>query len=173
MDILLLDVLDNAPFCVEKTFKVCPVEMVVGAVEVTRNLDVAKLQADCAKLSRVKHLAEKRCYTNQVAPPCWQPITFVVGFTSNLSEGALEEVVKSIDPPLRPDGILLHDKAFYWLPHSGCNRQTFARDPLFHFIGILRQELDRRRSYGADLRAYLPSSTVPESQESKILGTNT
>ena len=59
MDILLLDVLHNAPFCVEKTFKVCPVEMVVGAVEVTRNLDAAKLEADCAKLGRVKQLAEK------------------------------------------------------------------------------------------------------------------
>ncbi len=169
MDILLLDVLHNAPFCAEKAFKVCPVEMVLGAIEVTRNLDADKLRADCTKLGRLKQLAEKRLYSGNRAGPVWQPITFVVGFTSNLSEDALVEVVTSIDSPFRPDGIFLHGKAFYWLAH-GSNLYKLEQDTLFHFIAILRRELDQRGGYGADLQAYLPSSKILESQQPRILG---
>src|SRR6266404_827349 len=86
MDILVLDVLHNAPFCVEKTFKVCPVEMVMGAVEVTRKLDKAKLREDCAKLSRVKELARIKKYAGNYVSHWAYPLTFAVGLASSISE---------------------------------------------------------------------------------------
>jgi hypothetical protein len=170
MDILLLDVHENAPFCVEKTFKVCPVEMVVGAVEVTRDLDASKLRADCAKLGRVKDLARNRKYARSTAPPYWRPITVAVGLTSSLSEDAIDDVVQSIEPHLRPNGILLHGKAFYWLPHSGSNRYTIDQDVLFQFIAVLRAALSDMHAHAADLQAYMPSNRIWESQEPKIIG---
>jgi|GEM_PF-4218983 len=63
-DILLLDVLYNTSFCIEKTFTVCPVEMVIATIEVTRLLTNAKLREDLEKIARVRELSKKKAFAH-------------------------------------------------------------------------------------------------------------
>lgn len=161
MDILALDVLHNAPFCVEKTFTVCPVEMVLGAVEVTRDLDAVKLRADCLKLSRVKELAGDKCYSSGRSDACrHRPVTFAVGLTSSLSLDAIREVQAGFAVPLQPDGVFLLDKAVYLFNYQGLGLIEIEDNRLYHFIAFLRQLLERMPVGSANLQAYLPSTAI-------------
>jgi hypothetical protein len=158
MDILVLDVLHNAPFCSEKTFKVCPIEMVLGAIEVTRDLDGNKLKQDCDKLCRMRGLAKDKKYSRGVCLSWVWPITFAVGLRSSLSEDNLLNIVGTYPHPMRPDGIFLLDRAFYWFHQSGREFHCIEEDRLFHFIAVLQQKLGERPGHGVDLQAYFSSS---------------
>jgi hypothetical protein len=157
IDILLLDVLHNAPFCSEKSFKVCPIEMVLGAVEVTRFLDACKLREDCNKLSKIKELARRKAYVGNHAY-LWagSAITSVVGLASNLSWETIQEVHTSFERHLRPDMIFLLDKALYYYHEPGDRLVTIVEDRLYHFIALLRHSMDRLPVDSADLLEYLP-----------------
>jgi len=116
-DILLLDVLENAPLCPELAFRVCPIEMVLGVIEVTRNLDAAKLRKDLAKLQRVRALAApgKKRYAEGSDHPgnALRPRAYVVGLKSSVSSAEIKGQVEAIDDDLRPNALLLLDRALY------------------------------------------------------------
>jgi hypothetical protein len=158
MDILVLDVLHNVPFCSEKTFKVCPIEMVLAAIEVTRDLDGNKLKEDCDKLCRMRGLAKDKKYSGGACLGWLWPITFAVGLTSSLSEDTLLRVVQSYPHAMRPDGIFLLDRAFYWFHQFGREFHRIEEDRLFHFLAVLQMTLGKMPGYGVDLEAYLPSA---------------
>jgi hypothetical protein len=168
MDILVLDVLHNVPFCSEKTFKVCPIEMVLGAIEVTRDLDGDKLKQDCEKLCRMRGFAKDKKYSGGVRQSWLWPITFAVGLTSSLSEDTLLRVVESYPHAMRPDGIFLLDRAFYWFHQFGRAFHRIEEDRLFHFIAVLQQTLGQMPGYGVDLQAYLPSSVFLDQEATRI-----
>jgi hypothetical protein len=168
MDILVLDVLHNAPFCSEKTFKVCPIEMVLGAIEVTRDLDGAKLNQDCDKLCRMRGLAKDKKYSGGVCLRWDWPITFAVGLTSSLSEDTLLHVVRNYPNAMRPDGIFLLDRAFYWFHNFGRDFHRIEEDRLFHFIAVLQQTLGKMPGYGVDLQAYLRSSVFLDEVATRV-----
>jgi hypothetical protein len=167
MDILLLDVMHNAPFCSEKTFKVCPVEMVLGAVEVTREINKSKLQADVRKLAKIKELAEKKQYMNRTFTGdqakrdlddifYQRPFTCVVGFGGNLSMQAIDEVVANCESGRKPDLIFLLNTFLCYYRADGTMISLIKKDHLYHFISILRYRLDTHLCDGVDLSAYLP-----------------
>jgi hypothetical protein len=168
MDILVLDVLHNAPFCSEKTFKVCPIEMVLGAIEVTRDLDGDKLKQDCDKLCRMRGLAKEKKYSGGVCLSWLWPITVAVGLTSSLSEDTLLDVVRSYPHEMRPDGIFLLDRTFYWFHQFGREFHRIEKDRLFHFIAVLQQTLGKMPGYGVNLEAYLPSSVFLDQEATRV-----
>jgi hypothetical protein len=167
MDTLLLDVMHNAPFCVEKTFKVCPVEMVLGAVEVTRDLDKQKLKDDVNKLAKLKELAEKKRYLNceftqdqekrEEEDIYYQrPLACVVGLGGSLSKEAVQEVADECEPGRKPDIVFLLNKALYYIRDDGQVMSEVQSDHLYQFIAIVRHRLDLHHCDSVDLSAYLP-----------------
>jgi hypothetical protein len=166
-DILLVDVMDNAPLCVEQTFRVYPVEMVLGAVEVTRFLDKTKLDEDLTKLSRVRELAQEKryAYVHHPSAPRRRPKAYVVGFRSSLSEDAIRESVSAIHDDLRPNALLLLDKCLYVRQPNTVDFWRIEEDPLFHFLAILRYQIETFPRGGTDLSAYLPPVAVLASDQ--------
>jgi hypothetical protein len=171
MDILLLDVMHNAPFCSEKTFKVCPVEMVLGAVEVTRDLNKSKLESDVKKLAKIKELAEKKQYMNRrfSGDPekrdlddiyYQRPFTGVVGLGGNLSMQAIDEVVGDCESGRKPDAIFMLNTFLCYYRADGTMISLIEKDYLYHFISILRYRLDLHLCDSADLSAYLPPAML-------------
>ncbi len=169
IDILLLDVMHNAPFCNEKTFKACPIEMVLGAVEVTRDLDKSKLEADARKLAKLKELAEKKKYSrfNFTEDPArrviediyyQRPFTCVVGLGGCISREAVEKVVADCPAGRKPDAVFLLNDSLYYIQHDGKIFSVIQADCLYHFISLLRFRLDHHHCDSADLLAYLPPS---------------
>jgi hypothetical protein len=167
MDILILDVMHNAPFCSEKTFKVCPVEMVLGAVEVTRDLDKKKLTADVEKLAKLKELAENKRYLHYQFTKdqtrrdhedifYQRPFTCVVGLGGSLSKAAVEEVAAGCASGRKPDLVFLLNSALYYIRDDGTVVSMIEKDHLYHFISILRYRLDLHHCDSADLSVYLP-----------------
>lgn len=155
-DILLLDVLHNAPFCSEKTFKVCPVEMVLSVIEVTRTLTTAKLDEDLEKVSRVRDLAKKKKYANfDHENPDGRPLFgFLVAFASDVAEETLVKKVLAIDPGNRPLAVLVMGTGLYTFTKD--KTFTITEDPLFKFLAVLRSKTEGLPLGSVDLFAYLP-----------------
>jgi len=159
-DILLLDVLHNAPLCCEQAFRVCPIEMVLGVIEVTRNLNSAKLATDLEKIRRVRELADpgKKRYRNAMltAKRPLRPRAYVVGLGGSISFEEVRDKVSAIDDPFRPNGILLLDKVLYIRKPFSLDFFEVREDVLFQFIAMLRLHVERFPIGGTDLGAYLP-----------------
>jgi hypothetical protein len=58
---------------------------------------------------------------------------------------------------MRPDGIFLLGRAFYWFHQGGREFYRIEEDRLFHSIAVLQQTLGKMPGHGVDLQAYLPS----------------
>jgi hypothetical protein len=159
-DILLLDVLNNAPFCPEKSFVVVPVEMVLGVVEVTRHLDAAKLQSDLEKLSRVRQLGKAKHYrptaSSYSSAPFRLPLAYLVGMESSLSEDEITRQVGEMDASLRPDAILMLDKHLLIRKRSTTQFIRVEKDILYHFVAVLRAQVESFPLGSTDLGEYLP-----------------
>jgi hypothetical protein len=69
---------------------------------------------------------------------------------------------------MRPNGILLLDRAFYWFHQFGREFHRIEEDRLFHFIAVLQQTLGRMPGHGVDLQAYLPSSVFLDQVATRI-----
>ncbi len=157
IDILLLDVLHNAPFCAEKTFKVCPVEMVLGAVEVTRTLDAEQVASRLRKVepgqvscrgtsiftnsSGGKMVAASYIYSRHYQQPY-------------LGRNPKNPLELSHQPSTRLRFLL--DKALYWFSQDGRQYHHVEKDRLYHFIAFVRSFVDRVPVGSVDLQAYLP-----------------
>jgi hypothetical protein len=159
-DILLLDVLENAPLCSEQAFRVCPVEMVLGVIEVTRKLDAPKLAADLAKISRVRKLAapDKKKYSvvQSGDPQSLRPRAYIVGFRSTISFDEIKSQISAIDDDLRPNGVLLLDKALYIRRPFTTDFYEIKTDILYQFIAMLRFAIETFPLGNTNLGAYLP-----------------
>jgi hypothetical protein len=155
-DILLTDVHGNAPLCPELAFRVCPVEMVLGVIEVTRLLDTAKLVADLQKIQRVRALAhhKKKRYVGPV-PMSLRPRAYLVGIDSDLELKSIVEQLKKIDDDLRPNAILLLNKALYVRRAYSLDFMKVEKDILFQFIALLRVQIGSFPVGQTDLSAYL------------------
>ena len=123
--------------------------MVLGAVEVTRDLDKEKLKHDVEKLAKIKRLAEKKCYLNhaftQERDKCdeedifyQRPLTCVVGLGGSLTQEAVQEVVDSWAIGRKPDLVFLLNKALDSFPSDGQVFSEVKNDHLYHFISIVR-----------------------------------
>lgn len=154
-DILLLDTHFNAPFCVEESFRVCPVEMVLGTIEVTRSLTTSKLEKDLKKIARVRELAKNRRFAHfdHERPDSRTLFGFLVAFESNVAEDKLHSTIEAIDPELRPHGVLVLNQGLHtWLDKS----YKLKDDSLFKFLALLRKLLEQQPLGSADLFAYIP-----------------
>lgn len=156
-DILLLDLLQNAPFCSEKTFKVCPVEMVLSVIEVTRTLTTAKLAEDLDKISRVRELAKKKQFSNfDHEDPTHRPLWgFIVAFSSNIAEQTLVKTVQGIDPKNRPLAVLIMGAALYMFIKT--DTYVIREDALFKFLATVRLKAEGLPLGSTNLFAYLPA----------------
>jgi hypothetical protein len=157
-DILITDDHYNAPFCRERSFAVCPVEMVVSAIEVTRSLNADKLTQDLSKLSRVRKLAATKSYLS--AGCNLRPGAYVVGLGGSLSLDAVVSAVKPLDDDLRPNAIMMlgkqeHERLYVRKPYT-TEFTTIDQDVLYHFIGLLRFRLETFVVGPVDMAAYLP-----------------
>ena len=159
-DILLLDVLENAPLCAEQAFRVCPIEMVLGVIEVTRKLDAAKLRTDLDRLQRVRALAgpEKKKYSAPRAGDAssLRPRAYVVGLKTSVSFAEILGQVEAIDDDLRPNAVLLLDKALYIRRPYTTEFYKVTSDILFQFLAVLRLQIESFPLGNTDLGAYLP-----------------
>lgn len=173
-DILLLDILDNAPFCVEKTFRVCPVEMVLGTIEVTRHLDASKLRSDLEKIARVRELAEDKCYSHTDSDfdetACRRPLGYIVGLSGALSLNAIINAVKPIEDNLRPNAIVILDQVLYIRKPYTTEFARIKNDVLFHFLSLLRAHVEAFPRGRTDLRSYLPAVADHCWQEEGVMG---
>ena len=158
-DILLGDYLENSPLSTEKAFKVLPIEMVLGTIEVTRYLDSTKLADDLDKLARVRRLAEvKEYYPNglETGADRLRPRAYVVGFESAISENEIIKQFMNIDDDLRPNAILLLDRALYVREPYKTRVVRVETDQLFHFISLLKLQIESFPLGRANLSKYLP-----------------
>ncbi len=159
-DILLLDLLLNAPLCSEQAFRVCPIEMVLGVIEVTRHLDSAKLATDLEKLQRVRALADpgKKSYRDPslTATRPLRPRAYIVGLSGSISFDQVYSKVSAVPDPLRPNAILLLDEVLYIRKPFTLEFYKIEEDVLFQFIAMLRYQIERFPIGSADLGAYLP-----------------
>ncbi len=159
-DILLLDVLQNAPLCSEQAFRVCPIEMVLGVIEVTRKLDSAKLANDLKKIQRVRALADpgKKRYIDLhlTSKRPLRPRASVVGLKSSISFDEIKKQISGIHDSLRPNAILLLDKALYIRKPFTMDFFEVKDDLLFQFIAVLRFHIERFPLGNTNLGDYLP-----------------
>jgi hypothetical protein len=159
-DILLLDVLLNAPLCSEQAFRVCPIEMVLGVIEVTRHLDSNKLATDLAKIQRVRALADpgKKSYRDSslTAKRPLRPRAYIVGLGGSISFEQIKSQISAIEDPLRPNAILLLDEVLYIRKPFTLGFFRIEEDVLFQFIAMLRYQIERFPIGSTDLGAYLP-----------------
>lgn len=159
-DILLLDVLENAPLCTEQAFRVCPIEMVLGVVEVTRKLDASKLAVDLRKIQRVRSLADpgKKQYVdrNLTAKRPLRPRAYIVGLKSSITFKEIRKQISEVDDSLRPNVVLPLDKALYIRKPFTTDFHEITEDVLFQFIAVLRMHIERYPIGNTNLNAYLP-----------------
>lgn len=159
-DILLLDILENAPLCSEQAFRICPIEMVLGVIEVTRMLDSTKLKKDLLKIKRVRSLADlgKKRYrdTKLTDDRPLRPRAYIVGLKSNISFDEVRNQVSEIDDSLRPNAVLLLDKALYVRKPFTTDFHEITEDVLFQFIAVLRMHVERFPIGNINLQDYLP-----------------
>jgi hypothetical protein len=157
-DILLLDVINNAPFCVEKTFRVCPVEMVLGVIEVTRSLTLAKLRDDSEKIGRVIDLARKQSFGSFVGATTAEHRGvpgFIVAFESDVAEETLVSTLEGMPAARRPIAVLVANKALYVFFKDRSFK--LAEAPLFKFLALMRRLIERLPLGSTDLYGYLPA----------------
>lgn len=158
-DVLLVDIQNNAPLCCEQAFRVFPVEMVLGVVEISRFLDARKLAQDLDKIRRVRALADpsqKRYIPSDASGKGLRPLGYVVGLTSAISFDEVMKQVNGIDDRLRLNAVLLLDRALYVrVPHT-MEFYKVESDILFQFLAVLRGQIERFPTGAADLGAYLP-----------------
>jgi len=169
-DILLLDVLNNAPLCNEATFRVCPVEMVLGVIEVTRFLNSEKLAKDLSKLARVRELASVKCYKSKANTN--RPGAYIVGFGGSLSADEMEKQVSALDDDLRPNAILILNKVLYVRQPYTVKFTRYDSDVLFHFISILRSRIESFPVGSVDLSKYLPAQAWTVWREGKTMSSS-
>lgn len=163
-DILLVDALNNAPLCVESAFRVFPVETVLGVVEVTRRLTAKKLAEDAGKLARVRALAAPdkkhyRCVPQDAPafdPTSLRPRAYVVGLESEVD---LSNIREALDPDddLRFNAAFLMDKGQLFVRRPW--KREFVeikKDALFHFLEMLRMQIETFPTGYVDLEKYLP-----------------
>ena len=159
-DILILDILENAPLCSEQSFRVCPIEMVLGVIEVTRKLDSTKLSKDLLKIQRIRALANpgnKRYRDSKLtANRPLRPRAYIVGSKSSISFDEIRKQVSEIDDSLRPNAVLLLDKALYVRKPFTTDFHEIKKDLLFQFIAILRMHIEQFPIGNTNLNAYLP-----------------
>jgi hypothetical protein len=158
-DILLVDELDNAPFCCERTFKVFPVEMVLATLEITRDLDSDKLHTDLNKIARVRTLAQVKQYAKgfEIGADCRKPLGYIVGLGGQLSLQTIIEQVDTIEDDLRPNAILILEQALYVRRPYTLEFDRITEDILFHFISMLRHQVETFPRGRVNLRSYVPA----------------
>lgn len=160
-DILLVDVLENAPLCSEESFRVCPVEMVLGVIEITRKLDAAKLAEDLEKIARVRALGapDKKRYgtLSRDAARRLRPRAYLVGLKSSVSFEQIRQQVAAMEDDLRPNAVALLDKALYVRRPFTVDFYEVTEDVLFQFLAVLRLQTESFPLGTTDLRAYVPA----------------
>lgn len=155
-DILVLDVLNNAPFCVEKSFRVCPVEMVLATIEVTRKLTMSKLHDDCDKIGRVREMSERKRFSHfdHENPEGRELYGFLVAFESDIEEKTLIDTIQKLAPNRRPVAVLIVNKALYtWF---GEKQFILPDASLFKFLALVRRLVEGLPLGSTDLYTYLP-----------------
>ena len=190
-DILLVDRETNAPFCSEKVFRVFPIEMVLGLIEVTRNLQSTKLAEDLEKVQRLRKLSDQKVYRGRytyeneanyhsrlklikdLPPRC-----YIVGLASSISKENIQGQVAEIDDRYRPNGILLLDKDILYVrqPQSDLF-DTYSSDAFFRFICMVRQHIEFLPVMETNLEFYLPRITdsdldSPKSEDGEMFTTS-
>lgn len=159
-DILILDTHNNTPLCSEKVFRVCPIEMVLGLIEFTRNLTKKKLIQELGKIATVRALARTKCYRKgfQNGAEWLRPRSYIVGLKSDITIEHIQEEVNKIDDNDRPNGILLINDDTLYLRHPKTLTFTkYNKDSLFHFLAILRDQISTFPTGLVDLGKYVPA----------------
>ncbi len=182
-DILIVDNEYNAALCVEESFGIYPVEMVLAHIEVTRSLTNEKLKDDLAKIARTRKLADTKAYRGSLpwdeptsfserrsAAETFPPRGYIVGFRSTFDDSTLQSEVEAIGGRYRPNLIFSFDhgeKSQAPTPSLFCRNIPTSRfhktedSPLLKFLTALRQHLDTFPRLEIDLNAYLKQGDVP------------
>lgn len=159
IDMLLLDTFENAPLHSEKAFRVCPVEMVLGAAEVTRNLTRKKLRTDLRKLAHVRGLADPKLLKFRgKGVRGLRPKAFIIGLKGDVKDKDIKAEVAEIPDELRPNVIAILDRAIYIRRPETIEFAKATDDVLFRCLATIRQAVEIHPVGRADLNAYLPPS---------------
>lgn len=168
-DILLTDVLHNAPLCAELAFKVVPIEMVLGTIEITRSLTLDKLREDIAKIARVRELAtpgkKRYAWVDDESARQLRPRGYIVGIKSSVTLDHIRTELDPIHDDLRPNGFLLLDKALYIRKPYTLDFYEVKENQLYQFIAIMRSHVESFPLGRTELRSYLPQATTFHSHE--------
>ncbi|MEN3942297.1 DUF6602 domain-containing protein [Prosthecobacter sp. SYSU 5D2] len=160
-DILILDILNNAPLCTQSAFRVCPIEMVLGVIEFTRLLSARKLKEDIQKLVRVRKLADtgkKHYMRDEEGAGSLRPRAYIVAIDSEISSSELIKQVDKIDDNHRLNAILIIKKnELYVRKILSSEWVRFETHALFRFFAVLSSHMNSFPVGPADLAKYLPS----------------
>ena len=162
MDVLITDLRHNAPLCAEEETNIFPIEMVLAAIEITRDLNRTKLRGDLEKLATLRAIAGVKNYAgSDDGAASLRPMAYIVGLGGSISEDAIEKEIAEIDDDLRPNGILHLDRGYYHREPYTTKVFRIEKAPLFHFAAFLRARLARFPVAPANLSSYVPAVGKP------------